>query len=73
VDSSTGGLKSLLVLLPGVFNRFGTLLGRTVARGDIGTDVIEDSPSVGSQYLVHGTLEQFDRSICCAISFSNGS
>ena len=54
-----GGLKSLLVLLPGLFNRFGTLLGRSVARGDIGTDVIEDSPGVGSQYLVHGTLQPF--------------
>ena len=25
----------------------GTLLGRTVARGDIGSDVIKDSPGVG--------------------------
>ncbi len=39
-----GGLKSLLVLLPGLLNRFSTFLGRTVARGDIGTHVIEDSP-----------------------------
>ena len=47
VDASNRRLKSPLVLLPGLLNRLGTLLGRTVARGDIGSDVIKDSPGVG--------------------------